>query len=64
LSWDDVLGLDLDRGVGESSMPLGAAELLAERERARSARDFARADELRDQLRAMGVTVADRSLEK
>ena len=63
LAWDAVLGLDLDRSAKRRALPDGAAELLAERERARSARDFARSDELREKLRAMGVTVADRSLE-
>jgi cysteinyl-tRNA synthetase len=36
-----------------------AAELMQEREEARAAKDFARADELRDQLAEMGWTVRD-----
>ena len=64
LAWDRVLGLDLDRAEAESGLPPGAAELIAERERARAAKDFARSDELREKLRALGVSVADRSLEK
>ena len=64
LAWDRVLGLDLDRAGAESGLPRGAAELIAERERARAAKDFARSDELREKLRALGVSVADRSLEK
>jgi len=64
LAWDGVLGLDLDRARAESGLPPGAAELIAERDRARAAKDFARSDELREQLRALGVSVADRSLEK
>jgi len=64
LAWDGVLGLDLDRARAESGLPPGAAELIAERERARAAKDFARSDELRETLRALGVSVADRSLEK
>jgi len=64
LAWDRVLGLDLDRAGAESGLPPGAAELIADRERARAAKDFARSDELREKLRALGVSVADRSLEK
>jgi len=64
LAWDRVLGLDLDRAGAEAGLPPGAAELIAERERARAAKDFARSDELREKLRALGVSVADRSLEK
>ena len=64
LAWDRVLGLDLDRPGAEPGLPPGAAELIAERERARAAKDFARSDELREKLRALGVSVADRSLEK
>src|SRR5690349_3373109 len=64
LAWDRVLGLDLDRPRAELGLPPGAAELIAERERARAAKDFARSDELREKLRALGVSVADRSLEK
>jgi cysteinyl-tRNA synthetase len=36
-----------------------AQELMQEREKARAAKDFARADELRDQLAEMGWTVRD-----
>ena len=63
VAWDQVLGLDLDRLQHERSLPPGAAELLAEREKARAARDFARSDRLREELRAMGLDVSDRSLE-
>ncbi|HEV2139767.1 MAG TPA: cysteine--tRNA ligase [Candidatus Dormibacteraeota bacterium] len=61
-SWDDVLGLDLKRSAPERALPAGAAELLAEREKARAAKDFARSDQLREQLREMGVSVADKPL--
>ncbi len=64
LDWDTVLGLDLNRGNIARALPPGAAELLAEREKARAAKDFARSDELREALRALGVQVLDRSLEK
>jgi cysteinyl-tRNA synthetase len=62
VAWDRVLGLDLNRSSNGSSLPPGAEELLAEREKARAAKDFAKSDELRDRLRAMGVAVADRPL--
>ena len=58
-SWDRVLGLDLHRSGPERDMPPGAAELLAERERARAAKDFARSDQLRQELASLGVDVID-----
>src|SRR6202521_962773 len=57
-SWDRVLGLDLQPAAA-AQLPEGAAELLAEREEARAAKDFARSDLLRKQLAALGVTVID-----
>jgi cysteinyl-tRNA synthetase len=36
-----------------------ANQLMAEREQARAAKDFARADEIRDRLAEMGWTVRD-----
>jgi len=57
--WDRVLGLDLERSAPIVALPPGAAELLAERERARAAKDFAKSDELRDELAAKGVAVID-----
>src|SRR6266567_1287789 len=45
--WDNVLGLDLGRTGFERALPAGAEELIAEREKARAARDFARSDQLR-----------------
>ncbi|HYL08994.1 MAG TPA: cysteine--tRNA ligase [Candidatus Udaeobacter sp.] len=58
-SWDTVLGLDLDRGTATAALPAGAAGLLAQREKARAAKDFQRSDELRVELAALGVTVVD-----
>jgi cysteinyl-tRNA synthetase len=64
-AWDAVLGLDLDRAPTiERRLPDGAAELLAERDRARAAKDFARSDQIREQLRALGVAVSDKPLKK
>jgi cysteinyl-tRNA synthetase len=58
-NWDRVLGLDLDRSVPSVALPAGAAELLEARRRARDAKDFARADQLRDELAGAGVIVTD-----
>jgi len=55
-----ALGLPL-QGRG-AEIDSGAAELAAERDRARSERDWARADAIRDDLEAMGWTVEDGSL--
>jgi cysteinyl-tRNA synthetase len=43
----------------EAPLPPGAAELLERRAAARSARDFAASDALRDELAALGVEVRD-----
>ena len=59
-SWDEVLGLDLERDVREAWEP--TAEMLAlvdERDAARAARDFAGADAIRDRLQSMGLEVMD-----
>ncbi|MBI3751008.1 MAG: cysteine--tRNA ligase [Chloroflexi bacterium] len=51
-------------GVDEASgrgLPDRAAPLMTERARARAARDFARADALRDELRTLGVEPIDRA---
>ncbi len=45
----------------ESEFPAEALSLLEKRQQARKARDFAAADTLRDQLKAMGFTVEDTS---
>ena len=58
-SWDRVLGLDLERPEPSRALPPGAAELLAAREKARAAKDFARSDQLRDELALQGVAVID-----
>ncbi|HEY9525255.1 MAG TPA: cysteine--tRNA ligase [Thermopolyspora sp.] len=59
---DRLFGLDLSREIGTSpTLPPGAAELLEQRERARTAHDWATSDRLRADLAAMGVKVADTS---
>jgi cysteinyl-tRNA synthetase len=59
-SWDQVLGLDLTRLVGQDWRPSEeVAELIRRRDEARSAKDFAASDAIRDQLIAMGLEVMD-----
>ncbi|MGZ4108487.1 MAG: cysteine--tRNA ligase [Actinomycetota bacterium] len=59
-SWDAVLGLDLERDVREAWAPTDEMrDLVAERDAARAAKDFARADEIRSSLQAMGLEVMD-----
>jgi cysteinyl-tRNA synthetase len=58
--FDQVLGL----GLVEASAPVQEADeridaLVREREAARAARDFGRADEIRDQLQAEGIVLED-----
>jgi cysteinyl-tRNA synthetase len=63
-AWADrLLGLDLARDVGKApdTLPAGAAELLEQRAAARTARDFAVSDRLRDELAGLGVAVKDTS---
>jgi len=57
--WEQVLGLDLDRGAPEGDLPAGAAALLEARDKARGAKDFKTSDRLRDELAAIGVAVTD-----
>ena len=59
-SWDAVLGLDLERDAREGWEPTEEMRtLVAERDAARAAKDFARADEIRNKLQAMGLEVMD-----
>jgi cysteinyl-tRNA synthetase len=58
--WDQVLGLDLERDAREGfELPPNVQSLVRERDEARSARDFARSDQIRDRLHAMGFEVMD-----
>ena len=55
-----VLGLDtLDPGADAADVPAEVAELAAARERARTGRDFAEADRLRDEIARHGYVVRD-----
>jgi cysteinyl-tRNA synthetase len=59
-SWDEVLGIDVLRDVRERWEPNEEMQrLVAERDAARAAKDFARADELRSTLQSMGLEVMD-----
>jgi len=58
--WDAFLGLNLQREAGEAAaVPTDIAELLAQRQKAREAKDFAESDRLREQIRNLGFDVED-----
>ncbi len=59
-TWDRVLGLDLEREARAAWEPTeDIRRLVAERDAARTTKDYARSDELRDELQAMGLEVMD-----
>ncbi len=59
-AWDSVLGLDLERDARERWEPTAEITgLVAERDSARAAKDYAKSDEIRDRLQAMGLEVMD-----
>ena len=59
-SWDGVLALDLDRLTEEAWEPTPEMrDLVRLRDEARSAKDFAKADDIRDRLTALGLEVMD-----
>ena len=59
-TWDAVLGLDLERDAREGFEPTQEMrDLIAERDAARAAKDFARSDELRVRLQELGLEVMD-----
>ncbi len=60
-SMDRVLGLNLiDEATAEQQIPEEIERLVSEREEARKAKDFARADEIRDILKERGFVLEDR----
>ncbi|MBK6794930.1 MAG: cysteine--tRNA ligase [Anaerolineales bacterium] len=54
-----VLGLKLEEKKGSSEKEAEVETLLAERTQARKDKNWKRSDEIRDQLKAMGVTIED-----
>ncbi|MCC6568134.1 MAG: cysteine--tRNA ligase [Anaerolineales bacterium] len=54
-----VFGLQLKEKTGSSEDEAKVVALIAERTEARKQKQWARSDELRDQLKAMGVTIED-----
>ncbi|MDO8503461.1 MAG: cysteine--tRNA ligase [bacterium] len=59
LYFDEVLGLDVGKVSKVPKVPKAVMELVGEREKARKAGDFKRADELRVAIKEMGYTVDD-----
>jgi cysteinyl-tRNA synthetase len=60
LSWDRVLGLDVDRVRREAWEPDEAVmALMAQRDDARATKDYATSDRIRDELATMGLEVMD-----
>ena len=61
LDWDFVLGLGLHRAweTADAGLPAAAAPLIEARAAARRVGDFAEADRIRDELRAIGVEPVD-----
>ena len=59
-TWDQVLGLDLDRLVREGWRPSEQVQdLVRRRDEARAAKDFPEADAIREDLQEMGLEVMD-----
>ncbi len=59
-AWDHVLGLDLEREARAGWEPTEEIKrLVSERDAARETKDYARSDELRDELQAMELEVMD-----
>jgi cysteinyl-tRNA synthetase len=60
VSWDAVLGLDIERDVREAWEPDDEVRrMVAERDSARAAKDYATSDAIRERLTAMGLEVMD-----
>jgi cysteinyl-tRNA synthetase len=60
MKFDKVLGV-IGEVKAEEKLPPEAEELIRKREEARKAKDWATADKIREQLRAMGIIIEDTS---
>lgn len=62
LQMDKILGLKLDEYVGKPlEIPESVKKLVEEREQVRKAKDFAKSDQLRDEIKRLGYEVEDTS---
>jgi len=59
LSFDRVLGLDLDQVDQTEALPAAVQKLVEDRQAARAAKDWAASDRLRDAIQDLGYTVQD-----
>ncbi len=59
LEFDKVFALDLDREIIREKLPKEAKELIQKREEARRVRDWQTADNIREQLKTMGIIIED-----
>jgi len=59
LEFDKILALDLTGEVTEEKLPEEAETLIRKREDARRAKDWRTADNIREQLKAMGIMIED-----
>jgi cysteinyl-tRNA synthetase len=59
LDFDRVLGLNLDQVKKSAEIPSEVQWLVAERQKARQAKDWAASDRLRDEIQALGYIVQD-----
>jgi cysteinyl-tRNA synthetase len=59
VEWDDVLGLGIASAAEDEKLPSNVVELVARRDAARKARNFAEADALREQIKDAGYEVMD-----
>ncbi len=60
LNFDQVLGLKLDEKIIEQETPAHIQALIDERNQARAEKNWAKSDELRDKIKALGFEVQDK----
>jgi cysteinyl-tRNA synthetase len=59
LDYDRVLGLNLDKLDQPETLPQNIQQLVEARQAARAAKEWAKSDQLRDQIQELGYTVQD-----